>query len=229
MIGRGWPKPGAALGLNLPLRLPPGSGSGRTERRLVSNIGTTIPSLIPSMLAPVSCAMCEGRSPAASQARPTCRRAARAGDYAPLAPVLVMCPPHLAAPHCGVPPPLQRSWNPLGLTALLTTLAAILFSSLVWFAERGEWDAQSKQWLRDDGSPSPFVDIPTTMWWCIVTFTTVGHGDVSPSRWSCPSFPPSVTCAGVPPSPCRSATATCRPSRRGGRRRACSPCSPGCS
>ena len=70
--------------------------------------------------------------------------------------------------------------NPLGLTALLTTLAAILCSSLVWFAERGEWDAESRQWLRDDGSPSPFVDIPTTMWWCIVTFTTVGYGDMSP-------------------------------------------------
>ena len=38
LIGRGWPKPGAALGLNLPLRVPPGGGSGRTERRLLFNI-----------------------------------------------------------------------------------------------------------------------------------------------------------------------------------------------
>ena len=36
LTGRGWPKPGAALGLDLPLRVPPGGGSGRTERRLVS-------------------------------------------------------------------------------------------------------------------------------------------------------------------------------------------------
>lgn len=75
---------------------------------------------------------------------------------------------------------MQRSWNPLGLTALLVAIACILFSSLVWFAERGEWDPESKQWLREDGSPSPFVDIPSTMWWCIVTFTTVGYGDMSP-------------------------------------------------
>jgi len=39
LIGRGWPKPGAALGLNLPLRVPPG-GEPVAELRasLFSNI-----------------------------------------------------------------------------------------------------------------------------------------------------------------------------------------------
>ena len=35
LVGRGWPKPGAALGLNLPPRVPPGCESDRSERRLV--------------------------------------------------------------------------------------------------------------------------------------------------------------------------------------------------
>jgi len=38
LIGRGWPKPGAALGLES-LRVPPGGESGRAERHLVFNIG----------------------------------------------------------------------------------------------------------------------------------------------------------------------------------------------
>ena len=38
-IGRGWPKPGAAHGLILPLRGPVGGGSARSERRLVLRTG----------------------------------------------------------------------------------------------------------------------------------------------------------------------------------------------
>ncbi|KAL1521688.1 hypothetical protein AB1Y20_021343 [Prymnesium parvum] len=63
------------------------------------------------------------------------------------------------------------------LSLLLTTL---VFSSLVWYAERGEWDIETKQWLRSDRMPTPFVSVPATAWWAVVTFTTVGYGDCFP-------------------------------------------------
>ena len=50
----------------------------------------------------------------------------------------------------------------------------------MWFAERGEWDDEAGIWVRPDGNESPYASIPVGMWWALVTFTTVGYGDMAP-------------------------------------------------
>lgn len=51
----------------------------------------------------------------------------------------------------------------LGVVAVLLVLS----SSVVYFAER-------------DAQPDKFSSIPASMWWAIVTLTTIGYGDVYP-------------------------------------------------
>jgi voltage-gated potassium channel len=54
-----------------------------------------------------------------------------------------------------------------GAALYLMVVALFLSSSLIYVVER-------------DAQPDAFPSIPETMWWAIVTLTTVGYGDVSP-------------------------------------------------
>lgn len=55
----------------------------------------------------------------------------------------------------------------LVITAMVMVLLVVLASSFMYFAE-------------NEAQPDKFPDIPTAMWWSIVTLTTVGYGDVFP-------------------------------------------------
>lgn len=55
----------------------------------------------------------------------------------------------------------------LMMSLFLIGLALIIFSSMMYYAEH-------------DAQPEAFADIPTAMWWGIVTLTTTGYGDVVP-------------------------------------------------
>ncbi len=60
-----------------------------------------------------------------------------------------------------------RCREELLITVMLMLFLVVLTSSLMYFAE-------------NDAQPDKFPDIPTAMWWSIVTLTTVGYGDVFP-------------------------------------------------
>ena len=62
---------------------------------------------------------------------------------------------------------LQSKKNELLSVILVLLLLLLLASSLVFYAESG-------------AQPDKFSSIPETMWWGIITLTTVGYGDVYP-------------------------------------------------
>jgi len=62
---------------------------------------------------------------------------------------------------------LVKSVDALKMLTVFFSLAVLIFSSLLYYAEK-------------DRDGSPFVSIPTTFWWAVVTMTTVGYGDMYP-------------------------------------------------
>jgi hypothetical protein len=61
---------------------------------------------------------------------------------------------------------LRNSVAPLGMIVFVVTLAIVLLSTLAFFTERGETNG--------------FDSIPEAFWWCVITMTTIGYGDVRP-------------------------------------------------
>lgn len=62
---------------------------------------------------------------------------------------------------------INQKKEELIVTAMIMLVLIILTSSFIYFAEH-------------EAQPDKFTDIPTSMWWAIITLTTVGYGDIYP-------------------------------------------------
>ncbi|EIE84321.1 hypothetical protein RO3G_09031 [Rhizopus delemar RA 99-880] len=77
----------------------------------------------------------------------------------------------------------RRSGDALSALFFFTVTCVVLFSTLLYFAERGIWDETLETFVVSDGVPSSFDSIPAAFWFVLVTITTTGYGDMVPTTF----------------------------------------------
>ncbi|CAJ0898503.1 3338_t:CDS:2 [Entrophospora sp. SA101] len=76
---------------------------------------------------------------------------------------------------------VKRSMDALGALFFFMVTSIVLFSTLLYFAERGTWDQEKLTFVDSNGYPSSFDSIPSAFWFVMVTITTTGYGDMVPT------------------------------------------------
>ncbi|KAI9253574.1 hypothetical protein BY458DRAFT_542019 [Sporodiniella umbellata] len=77
----------------------------------------------------------------------------------------------------------RRSGDALSALFFFTVTCVVLFSTLLYFAERGIWDETLETFVDSEGVPSSFDSIPAAFWFVLVTITTTGYGDMVPTTF----------------------------------------------
>lgn len=75
---------------------------------------------------------------------------------------------------------VRRSQHALFAIGFFVIMILTVFSTLLYFAERGTWDNTIGTFVNSDGDPSQFSSIPASAWFVLVTITTVGYGEITP-------------------------------------------------
>ncbi|KAI9456321.1 hypothetical protein HD554DRAFT_2145550 [Boletus coccyginus] len=75
---------------------------------------------------------------------------------------------------------IRRSHHALLALSFFIAMMLTVFSTLLYFAERGTWDDTLETFINSDGDPSQFASIPAAAWFVLVTITTVGYGEITP-------------------------------------------------
>jgi voltage-gated potassium channel Kch len=85
---------------------------------------------------------------------------------------------------------MRKSLLALSVLILFTALGSIVFASVMYILEGGDFTVNDEYpngaYLRPgltpgDSQPSPFVSIASALYWACVTVTTVGYGDMYPT------------------------------------------------
>jgi len=104
--------------------------------------------------------------------------------------------PKLVEPVIVIARTIHQSTKALYVLGFNLLLGILIFGSLMYLAEGGVWDAETRTYNRFIGTeynttsgkwdevmePSPFTSIPHAFWWAVVTAMTVGYGDMFPTR-----------------------------------------------
>ncbi|KAF8074171.1 hypothetical protein FPV67DRAFT_791341 [Lyophyllum atratum] len=75
---------------------------------------------------------------------------------------------------------VRRSQHALLAIGFFVMMILTVFSTLLYFAERGSWDPILETFVNADGDPTQFSSIPAAAWFVLVTITTVGYGEITP-------------------------------------------------
>ncbi|KAF7311357.1 Potassium voltage-gated channel subfamily B member 2 [Mycena kentingensis (nom. inval.)] len=75
---------------------------------------------------------------------------------------------------------VRQSQHALFALGFFVIMVLTVFSTLLYFAERGTWDDILETFINTDGDPSQFASIPAAAWFVLVTITTVGYGEITP-------------------------------------------------